>query len=113
MTRWTQEEEEKLLELYERNYTYEEMAEALPGRSVGAVRGKLGGRKREKREDTYIGGRGSAHTEKSPLSFSQSLNDVVLSNLLSIFQAKRDFRQHKTSVMHAYKISTRLYDKRW
>ena len=113
MTRWTQKEEEKLLELYERNYTYEEMAEALPGRSVGAVRGKLGGRKREKREDTYIGGRGSAHTEKSPLSFSQSLNDVVLSNLLSIFQAKRDFRQHKTSVMHAYKISTRLYDKRW
>ena len=66
MVRWSQEEEEKLLELYERDYTYEEMAEALSGRAVGAVRGKLRRLKREKREDTYIGGRGSAHTEKSP-----------------------------------------------
>jgi len=64
MTRWTQEEEEKLLESYARDYTYEEMAEALPGRSVGAVRGKPGRRKREKREDTYIGG-GGVRTQRS------------------------------------------------
>jgi len=69
LVKWTQEEEDKLLEPYERDYTYEEMAEALPGRSVGAVRGKLRRRKREKREDTYIGGRGSAHTERSPFYF--------------------------------------------
>ncbi len=69
MAKWTPEEEEKLLELYARDYTYEEMAEALPGRSVGTVRGKLRRLKRENREDTYIRGRGSAHTEKSPFYF--------------------------------------------
>jgi hypothetical protein len=56
-------EEDKLPEPYERDYTYEEMAEALPGRSVGAVRGKLRRLKREKREDTYIGG-GGVHTQR-------------------------------------------------
>ena len=70
MVKWTQEEEEKLLELYARDYTYGEMAEALPGRSVGAVRGKLRRLKREKREDTYIGGRGEcAHREVALLFF--------------------------------------------
>jgi len=39
MVKWKWEEEEKLLELYARDYTYEEMALALPGRSVGAVLG--------------------------------------------------------------------------
>jgi hypothetical protein len=66
MVKWKWAEEEKLLELYARDYTYEEMAVALPGRSVGAVLRKLLRLKREKREDTYIGGRGSAHTEESP-----------------------------------------------
>ena len=64
MVKWTHEEEDKPLELYERDYTYEEMAEALPGRSVGAVRGKLRRLKREKREDTYIGG-GGVRTQRS------------------------------------------------
>ena len=69
MVKWTMEEEEKLLELYERDYTYEEMAEALPRRSVGAVRGKLGRRKREKREDTYIGGGGVCTQRSRPSIF--------------------------------------------
>ena len=72
-------EEDKLLEPYERDYTYEETAEALPGRSVGAVRGKLRRLKREKREDTYIGGGGSAHTERSPfyfLNFGGKINRI-------------------------------------
>jgi len=59
----------KLLEMQETGCKYEKMAEALPGRSVGAVRRKLRRLKREKREDTYIGGRGSARTEKSPFYF--------------------------------------------
>jgi len=50
-------------------HTYEEMAEALPRRSVGAVRGKLGRRKREKREDTYIGGGGVCTQRSRPSIF--------------------------------------------
>jgi len=64
MVKWSQEEEEKPLELYERDSTYKEMAEALLDRSVGAVRGKLRRLKREKREDTYIGG-GGVRTQRS------------------------------------------------
>jgi hypothetical protein len=64
MVKWKWAEEEKLLELYARDYTYEEMAVALPGRSVGAVLGKLLRLKREKREDTYIGG-GGVRTQRS------------------------------------------------
>ena len=69
MVKWTQEEEEKLPEPYERDSTYAEMAEALPGRSVGAVRGKLQRLKREKREDTYIGGGGVRTQRGRPFIF--------------------------------------------
>ena len=62
-------EEDKLLEPHERDYTYEEMAEALLGRSAGAVRGKLRRLKREKREDTYIGGGGVRAQRIRPFIF--------------------------------------------
>ena len=60
LARWTREEEERLLELYETDYTYEEMAEALKGRSEAATRNKPSKlrSKGEKREDLYIGGGG-------------------------------------------------------
>jgi len=81
MARWTQEEDEKLLELSETGSTYKEMAEALKGRSEAATRNKLSKlrSKGEKREDLYIGGRGSAHTEKSPfylLNFGGKINRI-------------------------------------
>ena len=69
----------KLLGMQETGCKYEKMAEVLPGRSVGAVRGKLERLKREKREDTYIGGRGSAHTERSSfylLDFGGKINRI-------------------------------------
>jgi len=71
----------KLLELYARDHTYEEMAAALKGRSEAAIRNRLSKlrSKGEKREDLYIGGRGSAHTEKSPfylLNFGGKINRI-------------------------------------
>jgi hypothetical protein len=59
----------KLLGVQEIGCKYEEMAEALPGRSVGAVRGKLRRLKREKREDTYIGGGGVRAQRSRPFIF--------------------------------------------
>ncbi|MDH5780286.1 MAG: hypothetical protein OEZ29_06790 [Candidatus Bathyarchaeota archaeon] len=69
----------EVLEKYETGCKYEEMAEALKGRSEAAIRNKLSKlrAKGEKREDLYIGGRGSAHTEKSPfcfLNFGEKIN---------------------------------------
>jgi len=81
MVKWTREEEQRLLELYGTDYTYEEMAEALKGRSEAVIRNRLSKlrSKGEKREDLYIGGRGSAHTEKSPfylLNFGGKINRI-------------------------------------
>ncbi|NIO36699.1 hypothetical protein GTO27_03245 [Candidatus Bathyarchaeota archaeon] len=69
IVKWTPEKADKLLEPYERDYTYEETAEALTGRSVGAVRVKLRRLKREKREDTYIGGGGVRTQRGRPFIF--------------------------------------------
>ena len=61
--------------MYETDYTYEEMAEALKGRSEAAIRNKLSKlrSKGEKREDLYIGGRGSRAERMSP-RLSKSIN---------------------------------------
>lgn len=72
MARWTRDEEKKLLKTYERGSSYEEMAKALPGRSEGAVRGKLQRLKREEREDTYIGG-GGVRAQRSRQKPSRSM----------------------------------------
>ena len=66
MVKWTREEEERLLELYARDHTYEEMAAALKGRSEAAIRNKLSKLRSEgeKREDLYIGG-GGVRTQRS------------------------------------------------
>jgi len=61
----------EVLGMYETGCKYEEMAEALKGRSEAATRNKLSKlrSKGEKREDLYIGGRKGVCTEKSPFYF--------------------------------------------
>ena len=88
MARWTQEEEEKLLEMSETGCTYEKIAKALPGRSIGSVRGKLERLKREEREDLYIGGRGGAYTPELPEA--QQIYDELILALLDEFRKIRE-----------------------
>ena len=61
--------------MYETGYTYEEMVEALKGRSEVAIRNKLSKlrSKGEKGEDLYIGGRGS-RAERMCRRLSKSIN---------------------------------------
>jgi transposase len=73
LARRTREEEERLLELYETDCTYEEMAEALKGRSEAVIRNRLSKLRSEgeKGEDLYIGG-GRSRAERICQRLSQS-----------------------------------------
>jgi len=90
MARWTQEEEEKLLEMSETGSTYNEMAEALKGRSEAAIRNKLGKlrSKGEEREDLYIGGRGGVCAAELPEA--QQIFDELILALLDEFRKIRE-----------------------
>ena len=90
MARWTPEEEEKLLEMSETGSTCKEMAEALKGRSEAAIRNKLSKLRSEgeKREDLYIGGRGTACTAELPEA--QQIYDELILALLDEFRKIRE-----------------------
>ena len=88
ITKWTQEEKEKLLKMSETGCTYEKIARVLPGRSIGSVRGKLERLKREEREDLYIGGRGCVRTAELPEA-QQIYNELILA-LLDEFRKIRE-----------------------
>ena len=79
--------ENRLLKMDETCCTYEQIAEALPARSRDSVRAKLQRLKRENREDTYIGGRGSTRTEASPEA--QQIYDELILALLDEFRKVR------------------------
>jgi len=93
VARWTQEEEEVLLEMYQTDHTYEEMAEALVGRSKDAVKAKLK-RLKERPETTLpiYRGEGRARTEAS-LEAQQIYDELILA-LLDEFRKIRKTLPH-------------------
>ena len=93
MTRWTQDEEETLLELYQTDHTYEEMAEALVGRSTAAVKAKLK-RLTERSETTLPIYRGEGRTCTEPSPEAQQIYDEMILALLDEFRKIRETLPH-------------------
>jgi hypothetical protein len=90
MARWTREEEAKLLRMYEMGLEHEKMAEALDGRSIDAIKGKLR-RLREKRPETTLPiyrGEGGACTEEQPEA--EQIYDELILALLDEFRKIRE-----------------------